>query len=99
MMSCKSDDISPTSPKRTEGKLNISELEPIISQPISVIDFSNSTSIKSFDNNGEHPMVDIVCTGLSSDNLTLGYPQVNEEDTVDFHGITGVMPIPKKRAR
>lgn len=97
MMSCKSDDISPTSPNKTEGKLNIPKLGPIISTPKPVTG-SPSGARDSFEDESQ-PMSDIVCTGLPIDNLIPGCPWVYEENGIGWHEITVVIPMPKNQIK
>jgi hypothetical protein len=95
MTSCKFDDVSPISPEKTEGRVNIPKLGAIINLPKPVIG-SPSNVRDSFEG---QPMSDIVCTGLPSDNLTPGCPWVTQEETVSWYRITVVIPMPKNQIK
>ena len=98
IMSCKSDDISPTSPNKTEGRLIIPKLGSIISTPKPITSPPNSTSRDSLEDEGQ-PIGDIVSTGLPSNNLTQCYPWVNHKDIDGYYGITMVIPMPKMQVK
>lgn len=91
MMSCKLDSVPPISPE----ELKFSKFDQVISSHKPLIGLLNK---ESFDNSVQ--LIGYVeCTGLPSDNLTPGCPWVNEEDSVDWYGITVVIPIPKKQGK
>ena len=90
-------DISPTSPNKTEVKLNIPKLEPIISTP-KPITGSPSGARDSFEDESQ-PISGIVCTGLPFDSLMLGCPWVYKEDGIEWHEITVIIPMPKNQVK